>query len=69
MNTARKQELSVGLEQLRRRFERYRWTRKVRTRIPAELWDAAAKTAGRFGIHRTCEALRLNYYDLKKRVE
>jgi len=69
MDTARKQESSVGLEQLRLRFERYRRARKVRTRIPDELWDAAAKTAGRFGIHRTCKVLRLNYYDLKKRVE
>ena len=69
MDTGRKRDYSIGLAGLRRRFEQYRRARKVRTRIPEELWDAAAKLAGRLGIYRTCEALRLNYYDLKKRVE
>ena len=69
MDTRRNRDYSVGLERLRRRFGRYRRTRKVRSRIPEGLWDAAARMAGRFGIHHTCEALRLNYYDLKKRVE
>jgi hypothetical protein len=65
----KKLEISVGLDQLRRRFEQYRQTRKARTRIPDNLWNAAAKMAGRFGVHRTADVLRLNYYDLKKRVE
>lgn len=69
MDTRRNRDYSVGLERLRRRFERYRRSRKVRSPIPEGLWNAAAKMAGTFGIHRTCKALRLNYYDLKKRVE
>jgi len=69
MDTGINRDFSVGLEQLRRRFERYRRTRKVRSRIPEGLWDAAAKMAGTFGMHRTAKALRVNYYALKKRVE
>jgi hypothetical protein len=33
------------------------------------LWTAAVKVAGAYGIHRTCRALRLDYYSLKERVE
>jgi len=33
------------------------------------LWAAAAKAAGTFGISRIAKALRLNYHDLKQRVE
>jgi hypothetical protein len=69
MAIAKKRELSVGLERLRWRFERYRRSRKGRPPIPDGLWSAAARAAGRFGVNRTAEALRLNYYDLKKRVE
>jgi hypothetical protein len=41
----------------------------VRSRIPEPLWAAAVKLAGRYGIHRTAKALRVDYYALKKRVE
>jgi len=43
--------------------------RKVRSRIPEPLWTSAVKLAGRYGIHRTAKALRVDYYSLKKRVE
>jgi hypothetical protein len=33
------------------------------------LWASAVELAGRYGIHRTSEALRLDYYAVKKRVE
>jgi hypothetical protein len=33
------------------------------------LWASAVKVAGRYGIHRTAKALRVDYYALKKRVE
>ncbi|MCP3974102.1 MAG: hypothetical protein GY720_06375 [bacterium] len=61
--------MPARLKGLRRRFERWRRTRKVRTRIPEPLWAAAVKLAGRYGIHRTAKALRVDYYALKKRVE
>jgi len=62
-------DLPARLEGLRRRFERWRRTRKVRARIPEPLWASAVKLAGRYGIHRTARALRVDYYALKKRVE
>ena len=57
------------LEGIRRRFDRWRRTRKGRSRIPEALWTAAVKAGGKYGLHRTAQALRLDYYALKKRVE
>jgi hypothetical protein len=69
MGTKRTLDLPARLEGLRRRFEGWRRTRKVRCRIPEPLWASAVKLAGRYGIHRTAKALRVDYYALKKRVE
>ncbi len=68
MGTRKTRDLPARLEGVRRRFERWRRTRKVRSRIPEPLWASAVKMAGTYGIHRTAKALRLNYYALKKRV-
>ena len=59
----------ASLEALRRRFERWRRSRTARSRIPVALWTAAVQAAGQYGLHRTIQALRLDYYALKKRVE
>jgi hypothetical protein len=69
MGTKRTHDLPARLEGLRRRFERWRRTPKVRARIPEPLWASAVKLARRYGIHRTAKALRVDYYALKKRVE
>jgi len=69
MTIKKSRELPARLEEARRRFERWRRTRKVRSRIPEPLWAAAVKLAGRYGIHRTAKALRVDYYSLKKRGE
>lgn len=61
--------LPAPLEATRRRFERWRRTRTGRSRIPDTLWTAAVQVAGHYGLHRTTQALRLDYYALKKRVE
>ena len=50
-------------------FERWRQSRKRGTRIPETLWRAAGEAAGECGISRTSQALSLDYYGLKKRVE
>ncbi len=68
MSTKGTENLPARLEGLRRRFERWRRTRKVRSRIPEPLWASAVKLAGTYGIHRTAKALRVNYYTLKKRA-
>lgn len=62
-------DLSIRLEGVRRRFERWRRTRKVRSRVPKSLWAAAVKMARMCGVHRTARALRVDYYSLRKRVE
>ena len=69
MGTKRARDLPTRLERLRRRFERWRRTRKMRSRIPDPLWASAVKLAAEYGIHRTAKALRVDYYSLKKRVE
>ena len=69
MGVRAKRGLPARLEGLRRRFERWRRTRKVRSRIPDPLWNSAVRAAGTYGIHRTAKALRVDYYALKKRVE
>ena len=61
--------IPAPLEKVRGRFDEWRRTRKVRTRIPDPLWAAAVKMAERYGVHRTARALRIDYYGLKKRVE
>jgi hypothetical protein len=69
MSTKTRHDLPARLEGLRRRFEDWRRTRKVRTHIPDPLWASAVKLAARYGIHRTAKVLRVDYYALKKRVE
>ena len=69
MRSATTTALPASLEALRRRFERWRRTRTARSRIPDALWTSAVQAAGRYGLHRTTQALRLDYYALKKRVE
>ena len=69
MRTRKTDDLPARLEGVRRRFEGWRRTRKVRSCIPGPLWAAAVKAAGTYGIHRTAKALRVDYYALKKRVE
>jgi len=56
------------LEGVRRRFERWRRTRKVLSRIPEPLWAAAVKVANASGISQTAKALRVNHQALKKRI-
>jgi len=61
--------VAADLASVRRRLERWRRTRKKRGRIPEPLWAAAVKVAGRHGVNRTANVLRLDYYSLKDRVE
>ena len=69
MSTRRSCDVPARLEGLSRRFDRWRRTRKGRSRIPETLWTSAVKAAGKYGLNPTARALRLDYYALKKRVE
>ena len=54
------------VEQLRRRFAEWRGTHAVRSRLPEELWAAAAELARRDGINATAEALDVDKPSLRK---
>jgi hypothetical protein len=54
------------VEQLRRRFEEFRSTHAVRSRLPKELWAAAAKLTRRDGIEATAQALDVDRPSLQK---
>ena len=69
MSSAQTTNIPEDLEQLRRRFEEFRNGQSGRSRLPEELWGAAAELAKHYGTHQTARALRLEYMALRKRVE
>ncbi len=60
--------VSTRVDGVRQRLERWRRTRKKRSRIPEGLWKAAVELAGSYGVNKTARALRLDYYELKERL-
>jgi len=54
------------VEELRKRFEDFRGQHQRRTRLPEELWRAAAEIAQRRGMSLVCRCLRLDANSLKK---
>ena len=56
------------LEQVQEQFEHWRRSREKRGAIPDALWQAAIMLFPDYGLHRISKALRLNYTDLKHRV-
>ena len=54
------------VEQLGRRFAEFRSTHPVRSRLPGELWAAAAKLARRNGIEATARVLDVDRPSLQK---
>ncbi len=54
------------VEELRKRFEDFRGQHEKRTRLPEELWRAAAEIAERRGMNLVCRCLRLDANSLKK---
>jgi hypothetical protein len=58
----------LQLQRLAQRLKAWRATRTRSQRIPDELWRAAADLARVHGLSRTAAALRLSYYDLKRRL-
>jgi hypothetical protein len=66
---AQQKEISSELQELGERLKEFREAHPVRTRLPEELWSSAAKLAGKEGLYQTARILRLDYSDLKRRVE
>src|SRR5580704_9324197 len=54
------------VEHLRRRFAEFRSTHPVRSRLPEELWAAAAKVARRDGMEATARVLDVDRPSLQK---
>jgi len=65
MNTER---LPVGLEQVRAALESWRGQRRKGDRIPEEIWQRAAGAVRPYGLNAVSCALRLDYYQLKRRA-
>jgi hypothetical protein len=57
------------LQQLNQRLEEWRNAHIRRSRLPEELWAAAVELARQHGLFRTAHTLRLDYTNLKKRVQ
>ena len=55
MDTSKTRDLPAGLEGVRRRFERWRRTRRGASRIPDPLWAAAVKVAGTLWPSPDCQ--------------
>ena len=68
MDAGTRREVPARLEGVRRRFERWRETREGHASIPDSLWAAAARAAGRYGLSKTANALRVNYHALQKHL-
>ena len=58
----------VRLNQLRRRIERWRWTRSKRGSMPPELWVAATSLARELGAYRVARDLGVGYASLRDRL-
>jgi len=65
----KRRDVPQPLARGRDRFDGWRRVRKVKTRIPDQLWNLAVKLAVAHGLHRTATVLKLDYYSLKRRVE
>ena len=60
---------SYNLEEVRDQFEHWRRSREKRSVIPDALWQAAILLFPKYSFCQISKALRLNYTDLKHRVE
>ena len=56
------------LKRVQEQFEHWRRTRAKRRAIPNALWEAAISLFPNYSLYRISTALRLNYTDLKHRV-
>jgi hypothetical protein len=63
-----KKLLSKNIREVQRQLTSWRETRTTRGNIPAPLWDAAVELAREEGVSPVAQALRLDYYGLKRRV-
>ena len=61
--------LSADIEALAHRLAAYRNNLHRQRQLPEKLWAQAVVLARQHGLCRVLQALHLNYYDLKRRME
>ncbi len=69
MNQKAIQIIKPTLEKVQNQFRIWRKTRKKRTSIPRDLWQAAIELTQYHSINTVSKALGLSYTDLKKRIQ
>ena len=57
------------LAEVQGRFAEWRKNKKLRRRIPEDLWAAAVRLSTEHSLHKISSALSLSYADLKKRIQ
>jgi hypothetical protein len=62
-------EVRPSLEEVQKQFDTWRNNKKRRRPIPEALWSAAIELTGNYTIGQISRALRLNYQELKRRVQ
>ena len=63
------QTINPTLKEVQEQFRNWRKTRKKRTSIPKDLWQAAVDLTQYYPIYTVSKSLGLSYTDLKKRIQ
>ncbi len=69
MNSLKSLPHHPSLEHTKKEIQQWRKTRKRRSRIPEEIWEAALSLTTRYSINHVSKELKLNYRDLRNRME
>ena len=69
MNQKAIQTIKPSLKEVQDRFRIWRKTRKKRTSIPRDLWQAAIELTEFYSINTVSKTLGLSYTDLKRRIQ
>jgi hypothetical protein len=59
-------ERAAGLAEVRVALQAWRGQRRKGDRIPEEVWRRAARAVQQYGLNPVSQALRLDYYQLKR---
>ena len=65
----KRKEIPAVVVAVGERIDLWRQTRAKRTRMPEELWQAAAEVAAEHGIWFVSRVLRVNYDSLRQRIK
>lgn len=59
---------TITLETVKQQFATWRESRKNKSRIPDELWEAAAGLSSQYSVHHISKALGVNHTALRDRI-